>query len=246
MKFRQRLFIILAFSMAASVASAANIQGPKRGVMDKLAEQDAVRKRWLLRDSRFSVAPSLTMTMNDAFRRNAIVSAEFGYFFTDRMGIQLTTGFGVSYNSALADQLEAKRAESLSKGGFSDVSYLLLGELDYAPIYGKAAFAGRISVAYDMHFLVGGGLMGFEGDQGLSTSSPVVSVGVGLRVFLTRAISTSIQFRDFIVNRATNAAADFYDQNANPNVDQTKEWSNQFAITLSTSFYFPQAPKVGR
>ena len=62
------------------------------------------------------------MTMNDAFRRNAILRPEFGYFITDRIGIQLTTGFGVSYNSALADQLD-KAAESLNKGGFSDVSY---------------------------------------------------------------------------------------------------------------------------
>ena len=61
--------------------------------------------------------------------------------------------YGLAYNSALADQLEKQRPDSVARGGFTDIIMGIYGAV-YTLIYGKVAFAGRISVAYDIHHWV--------------------------------------------------------------------------------------------
>jgi len=152
--------------------------------------------------------------------------------------------FGFAYNSALADQLAEKRADSVQRGGFTDISYVLTSEAIYTPIYGKAAFAGRISVAYDIHLVGGGGLMGFSGGGALDTAAPVISLGAGMRVFIQRALSVSFQVRDYLVYRADNAVPDVYADTMQGELSTQKTFNNQFALMLSCGFYFPQAPQT--
>ena len=238
------LILLTVFCGSISSSLAANIQGPKRSVLDRLEDEDAVRKRRLYRKGRISVAPALGMTLNDAFRRNVLIGVDSAYNFTDELAVGLSGMFGLTYNSSLADQLEEKRSNSVSRGGFTDISYVLTSEAIYTPIYGKAAFAGRISVAYDIHFLGGGGIMGFSGGGALDTASPVISLGAGMRVFVQRALSVSFQVRDYLVYRADNTVPDVYADEEQGGLSNEKSLSNQFALMLSCGFFFPQAPQT--
>lgn len=241
----QSLLVLFTILIGAPLLShAANIQGPKRSILDRLKEEDAVRKRTLYRKGRVSVAPGLALTLNDAYRRNILLGVDSVYNFSDEFGVGLTAMFGLAYNTALADQLEDKRSNSVNRGGFADVNYVLTSEAIYTPIYGKAAFAGRISVAYDIHLLAGGGLMGFSGDAGLDSVSPVVSLGAGMRVFVQKALSVTFQVRDYLVYRADNAVPDVYADEGQGGVSSDRGLHNQFALMLSCGFYFPRAPQT--
>ena len=243
-RYKQLLVLLAVLIGAPLVSHAANIQGPKRSILDRLKEEDAVRKRTLYRKGRISVAPALALTLNDAYRRNVLLGVDSAYNFSDEFGVGVTAMFGVAYNSALADQLEEKRSDSVARGGFTDVAYVLTSEAVYTPIYGKAAFAGRIAVAYDIHFMGGGGLMGFSGDAGLDTVSPLISLGAGMRVFIRKSLSVSLQVRDYLVYRADNAVPDVYADPGQGGVSSEKSLHNQFALMLSCGFYFPRAPQT--
>ena len=225
-------------------AHAANIQGPKRSVLDRLKEEDAVRNRNLYRKGRISVAPALSMTLNDAYRRNALVGVDAIYNFSDEIGVGVNAFFGLAYNTALADQLEEKRSDAVARGAFADISYLIASELIYTPVFGKAAFAGRISVAYDMHLVGGVGLMGFSGSSRLEGASPVGTLGAGLRVFIDQSMAVSFQVRDYIVYKADNVVPDIYADPGEGGLSSEKSITNQFALMISYAFFFPKMPQT--
>ena len=108
--------LLLGLCLGALSAQAANIQGPKRSVLDKLKDEDAVRNRTLYRKGRISVAPALSMTLNDAYRRNVLVGFDGIYNISDEIGVGLGGFFGLAYNTSLADQLETKRKDAVEEG----------------------------------------------------------------------------------------------------------------------------------
>ena len=234
--------LLCGLCLGTLTAQAANIQGPKRSVLDRLKDEDAVRNRTLFRKGRLSVAPALSMTLNDAYRRNVLVGFDGIYNISDEIGIGLGGFFGLAYNTALADQLESKRKDTVERGGFADIAYLVTSEIVYTPVFGKAAFAGEISVAYDMHLIAGAGLMGLSGGGALDSAAPVGTIGAGLRVFLNKAMAVSVQVRDYIVYRANNEVPDVYADQDEGGISSEKKVMNQFALTVSYAFFFPQAP----
>lgn len=226
-------------------AHAANIQGPKRSVLDRLKEEDAVRNRQLYRKGRISVAPALAMTLNDAYRRNVLIGFDAIYNVSDEIGVGVNGFFGLAYNTALADQLSDKRSDTVARGAFADIAYLVTSELVYTPIFGKAAFAGTVAVAYDMHLIGGVGLMGFSGSSRLEGASPVGSIGAGLRVFIDKSMAVSFQVRDYIVYKADNVVPDVYADPGEGGLSSEKSITNQFALMISYAFFFPQMPQIG-
>ncbi|MGB0647574.1 MAG: outer membrane beta-barrel domain-containing protein [Bradymonadia bacterium] len=234
--------LLCGLCLGTLTAQAANIQGPKRSVLDKLKDEDAVRNRMLYRKGRISVAPALSMTLNDAYRRNVLIGFDGIYNISDEIGVGLSGFFGLAYNTSLADQLETKRKETVEEGAFADIGYLVTSEIVYTPVFGKAAFAGEISVAYDMHLIAGAGLMGLSGGGDLNSAAPVGTIGAGLRVFLDQAMAISVQVRDYIVYRANNEVPDVYADQGDGGVSSEKKVMNQFALTVSYAFFFPQSP----
>lgn len=225
-------------------AYAANIQGPKRSVLDRLKEEDAVRNRQLYRKGRISVAPALAMTLNDSYRRNVLIGVDAVYNLTDEIGVGVNGFFGLAYNTALADQLSDKRTDAVDRGAFTDVAYLVTSELVYTPVFGKAAFAGTIAVAYDMHLIGGVGLMGFSGSPRLEGASPVGTLGAGLRVFIDKSMAVSFQVRDYIVYKADNVVPDVYADPGEGGLASEKSITNQFALMISYAFFFPKIPQI--
>ncbi len=226
-------------------AIAANISGPRRGVMDKLKESDAVRNRFLLRDSRFEVAPTVGFTMNDAFRRNTIFGLKMDYHFKDNLAVGGRFGYGIASDSALAEDLAAKRPGRVREGGFSDLQLTTSLELTYTPIFGKMAFLGRTVLDYDLHVIVGVGLASAAGNQDLEGMSPAGVAGIGSRIFMNQSSAVVIQVRDLMYSAALNGVVQI-DPEGNPQTSATEEFRNQFIVSIGYSFLFPQAPKVSR
>jgi outer membrane beta-barrel protein len=243
MLYRHILLLGLSIGLFVStVAQAANIQGPRRSALQKLQDGDAVRKRLLLREGRFEVSPSFGFTLNDAYRRNALFGVKLDYHIKDNWAVGTSLLMGVSFDSALAEQLNAKRQSRVNEGSFSDVG--LLGSLDltYTPLFGKVAFMGRKVLNYDFQISVGGGVANLSGSTEIEGLVPVAVAGAGLRVFTDKWMAVNIQVRDYLYSSALNAVAD-----ANTDEQATRaetEVRNNFTFTLGYSFLFPRVPKV--
>jgi len=224
---------------------AANIAGPRRGVMDKLKESDAVRNRFLLRDSRFEVAPTVGFTLNDAFRRNTIFGLKMDYHMKDNLAVGARFGYGIASDSALAENLAAKRPNRVREGGFSDLQLTASLELAYTPIFGKMAFLGRAILDYDLHLIVGIGVASATGSADLEGISPAGVAGIGARIFVNESSAVVLQVRDLMYSAALNGVV-LVDPQGTSETTSSDEFRNQFIVSIGYSFLFPQAPKVSK
>lgn len=224
-----------------SEAQAATIGGPKRSALEQLEEGDAIRRRLLLRGGRFEVTPTFGFTLNDAFRRTALVGAQLNYHISDSFALGVTALGGFSYNSGLADRISDQRPEEVKQGAFSDLALLATAELQYAPLIGKFAIFGRYVFNYDLHLLAGAGVGMQSGDKDMDNLALTPVVGIGLRTFVNNSMAFSLQVRDYIYSSALNAVAKG-DEESGTKAEES--WSNNFAVTIGFGFYFPQQPKL--
>ncbi|MCA9546069.1 MAG: outer membrane beta-barrel domain-containing protein [Myxococcales bacterium] len=239
---RRALTLGLALAvLLPAVGQAASIQGPRRSALERLEEGDAIRNRLLLRGGRFEVAPSLGFTMNDAFRRNILVGANLAYNFTDSLALGASIYGGFGFDSGLAESVASERPDRTKAGAFSDVKLLASVEFIYTPLIGKFAVFGRTVFNYDLHLIAGAGGSLVGGGEQLDDFAFAPVLGVGLRTFLTPGMFVNVQIRDYIYSSALNAVPS---AEGTGKVDSTTEWSNNFALTFSYGFSFPQEPKL--
>ncbi len=243
MQYRQLLLVGCIFGLLLpTICQAANIQGPRRSALQKLQDGDAVRKRLLLRESRFEVTPTLGFTLNDAYRRNALFGVKLDYHFRDNLAVGTALLVGVSFDSALAEQLNAKRKERIAKGSFSDVGLLGSVDLTYTPLFGKVAFLGRKVLNYDFQVSLGGGVANLSGSKDVEGLIPVAVAGAGLRIFVDRWMAVNLQVRDYLYSSALNSIADVTTDEQETRADSAVR--NNFVFTMGYSFLFPKVPKV--
>ena len=235
---------VAALGMVVSIsatASAANIAGPRQSALERLENGDAIRHRLLLRGGRFDITPSLGFTLNDAFRRNILFGAQLSYHLSDSFAVGATVMGGLGLDSSLADRIKSERPERAKNGAYTDVK--LLGSLErvYTPLVGKFAALGRYVFAYDMHALLGGGVIMTGGDSNLDDVPIAPVVGLGMRVFFEDWMSVTVQVRDYIYSSALNAVPSAGGTGA---LTTETTWANNFALTFGVGFYFPKVPKL--
>lgn len=231
---------LVAVCAAPMLVQAANIQGPRRSALDKLEDGPATRNRLVLRGGRFELTPTMGFTMNDAFQRNAMFGAHLGYHITDRWEIGATGLYGISFNTGLADEIEAQRPEKAKAGEFSSVQLLVSGEVQYTPLYGKYALFGRTVMNYDIHLIAGFAAAQVKGDDIIDEFNPGAVVGLGFRTFVTDGIAINVEVRDYIYSSSLNAVKPVDGDKA----EADASLRNNFAVTVGAGFYFPQAPDV--
>jgi outer membrane beta-barrel protein len=229
--------------MSAAPAFAASIQGPKRSALKLLEDGDAVRKRLLLREGRFSIAPVIGFTLNDAFQRTALLGAGLRYNLSDTVALGGSFLHGISFDSALAEEITLKRKEKVAQAGFSSVAQVISAELVYTPLFGKLALFGRLAFNYDIQAIVGGGVTVLDGERDLSSTAPMLIVGAGLRVFIENNIGVNLQIRDHVYSAALNAVVPITEDVGSDAVAEA-EFSNNFAMMVGVEFIFPQEPET--
>ncbi|MGK0360676.1 MAG: outer membrane beta-barrel protein, partial [Bradymonadia bacterium] len=224
-----------------AVSLGAGLLGPKRTALEKLEDGPAVTKRLLLRGGRFEASPGIGFTLNDAFQRTALLGLQLHYHITDSFAIGVSGYYGISFNSDLADRIEQSRPERSGAGAFAEIGLIVSAELTYTPIIGKFAVFGRNVFNYDLHVLAGAGGVQVGGDSpDLEAFNIAPVVGIGMRAFVKDGISVNLQLRDYLYASSLNAVPSDEGE-AEPT---ESSFSNNFAITLSAGFFFPQEPKV--
>ena len=171
---------------AASTSEAQELQltGPLKGA-------PAVRDMRLYREGRFTLAPTMSFTLLDEYRRTILVGARLEYNIKDWLAIGVWGAYGlVSTTTNLSDQIDAIAprnaitATNVNHGGtypnytnapFADqtakLKYVLAPQLTFIPFRGKLAIFNKIFV--DADFYASGGV----GFVGISERSPCGDTG---------------------------------------------------------------------
>lgn len=239
-----RLALLLGLATVSLPATGfgAGLLGPKKTALEKLEDGDAIRNRFKLRGGRFEAAPGIGFTMNDAFQRTAMVGVQLHYHLSDSFALGVAGYYGIPFNTDLADRIESARPERADAGAFSTVGLIASFELTYTPLIGKFAMFGRKVFNYDLHVLAGVGGVQTAGDPDLEGFNIAPVLGIGLRTFVNNSFAVNVQLRDYLYSSSLNAVPT--DGGAAQPTESS--FSNNFAITIGASFFFPSKPKIDK
>lgn len=208
---------IVATSAVEPQAQAQEIQltGP-------LAGAKAVRKLRLYREGRFEIAPSVSFTLLDEYRRAIITGLRLQYNITDWLGVGLWGGYGLGYNTYLSDQIDAnavrgpRTAVNLNHTGngtttafkpapFGDqvgrIQWVANPQVTLVPFRGKLALFQALFVDTDAYLHAGLGIIGLQerpncgstGDQFKQCTDPA-SFQPGSRVAFAPTFGLGLNF----------------------------------------------------
>ncbi|MGH7434948.1 MAG: hypothetical protein ACRENE_04675 [Polyangiaceae bacterium] len=164
-----------------SRAQEVQLTGPLKGA-------PAVRNMRLYREGRFEVAPAVSFTLLDEYRRTIIAGARINYNIKDWLAIGVWGGAGVaSLTTDLSDKIDATAPRSpltainvnhtgdlmaqnppKSEGyapfanQTAQISYILVPQVTFIPFRGKLAIFNKIFVDTDFYAAGGLGIVGLN------------------------------------------------------------------------------------
>jgi outer membrane beta-barrel protein len=179
--------------VTAGAAKAQEIQltGPLKGA-------PAARQLRLYREGRFEIAPAVSFTLLDEYRRTILVGARLNYNIRDWVALGVWGAAGVvSTTTDLTDRIDQPTGaprdtltainvnHSNQVGGFrpfanqtAKISYVIAPQLTFIPFRGKLAIFNKIFVDADFYVAGGVGFVGVDerqdcgGTTGLKCSDP--------------------------------------------------------------------------
>ncbi len=240
-----KLALLVAALLLPALAPAASIQGPRRSALDRLEEGEAIRKRVQLRGGRFEATPSIGFTLNDAFQRNFLFGIHLAYHLTDSWAIGGTAYGGTSFNTDLADRIDAERGEKVDAGAFSKIGFLGSAEVSYTPLIGKFALFGRSILNYDLNVTLGIGGASVSGSPDVDEFAIAPMFGIGVRTFVNDWGAVVFEFRDYIYTSALNAVPTLNDEGGTDNTS-TSEFRNNFMFGIGFAFFLPTEAEIGK
>jgi hypothetical protein len=185
--------VLCVTATATARAQEIELTGPLKGA-------PAVRHQRLYRQGRFEIAPTLSFTLLDQYRRTILVGALLNYSITDWLGIGVWGGFGVlSSTTTLTNEIDttaprdALNATNVNhSGGYGNYGYasfkdqtavlnwVAVPQLTFTPFRGKLAIFNKIFVDTDLSLALGIGIAGIQergncGESGQPTCSDPTS-----------------------------------------------------------------------
>lgn len=183
-RFVRTVLAALAVGAAMSAAPAADAQelqltGPLKGA-------PAVRHLRLYRQGRFEIAPSVSFSLLDEYRRTILVGARLNYNITDWLAIGVWGAGGVvSTTTYLTDHIDTTsprdqltainvahsgnpygQARGVPPLSFADqtakISYVVSPQVTFIPFRGKLAIFNKIFVDTDLYVAGGVGVVGLQ------------------------------------------------------------------------------------
>lgn len=189
-RFVSGVFATAVLSSALLLASEARAQeieltGPLKGA-------PAVRSLRLYREGRFEVAPTVSFTLLDEYRRTIFVGGRLTYYITDWLGIGAWAGFGAaSLTTDLTDKINATAPRSTNGPTATQVNHdangnplpfanqtgqlnwELVPQVTFIPFRGKFAIFQKIFVDTDLYLAVGPAFAGVTERQNCGAQGQV-------------------------------------------------------------------------
>lgn len=189
-----------------------------------------IQRRFLPKTKRFEFFPNVGFVLNDLFYFPAVFGARLGYSFNEFLGIEVVGQTVSVLERRFTKQLEQE--QNIHTTAFTTPKSYLGADIKWSPMYGKMGFSNRSIVPFDMHFLVGGGML-------------KVQVGKDLRgVAITKDV-TGIRFgmgQKFALNKwmALRWDVGFLVYSVAP-VGRPKSNFMNMHLGMGLSFFFPGA-----
>ncbi len=150
-----------------------------------LAGAPAVRKLRLHRDGRFEIAPSISFTLLDEYRRTLIPGLRLQYHFTDWFGLGVWGGYGIQYNTGLSEELQTKAVDdracaknsaqsacqltavnlthkNLADDQLGRIQWIVAPQVSFVPFRGKLALFSALFVDTDVNIFIGAAIVGLQ------------------------------------------------------------------------------------
>ncbi|XGC82076.1 outer membrane beta-barrel domain-containing protein [Bdellovibrio bacteriovorus] len=210
------LMIILTASQAfAQTASdTANIANSDQRGSDKLDIKKLEQKYWAAKDDDFSVVQNRRYTkaeryylnvsggvpINDPFGTGTITSLQVGYFFNERVGVDLNYTKADMKNNDNTKQFIDENGVAPNYNFFDSSKTL---SVTYVPLYAKMSFLDKHIIYFDMGISLGVGTTDYiikkeEGDESGSAFS--YQIGINQQIFFSEHFAIRADF----INKFTN------------------------------------------
>ncbi len=189
-RFVKTVLAALAVSAGLSAAGTAGAQelqltGPLKGA-------PAVRHLKLYRQGRFEIAPAVSFSLLDEYRRTILVGARINYNITDWLALGVWGGAGVvSSTTDLTDKIDATSPRDAltatnvahlgfpsgkPNGSFADqtakISYVVAPQVTFIPFRGKLAIFNKIFVDTDLYLAGGVAFVGIQEREDCTQTGP--------------------------------------------------------------------------
>jgi outer membrane beta-barrel protein len=176
----------LLLTTGVSRAQEIQLTGPLKGA-------PAVRHLRLYREGRFNIAPAVSFTLLDEYRRTIITGARLEYNITDWFALGVWGGYGaVSLTTDLTDQIDkiaprdSLTATNVNHSGtdpnhlgprpFADqtakIQYVAAPQVTFTPFRGKLAIFNKIFVDTDFYLTGGAAIVGIQQREGGGSCGP--------------------------------------------------------------------------
>jgi hypothetical protein len=153
-----------------------------------LAGAPAVRELRLRREGRFEIAPSVSFTLLDEYRRTIMPGVRLTYHPFDWLGLGAWGGYGFQYNTGLTDELQEKAIDSrnctanpsapacrltavnLTRGDLAEdqlggIKFIAAPQITLIPFRGKLSLFSALFVDTDVSIFLGGAIIGLDERQ---------------------------------------------------------------------------------
>ena len=114
-----------------------------------------IQKRFLPKSKRFEFYIGPAFNLNDAFFFSVGADARFGFYFSERYGLEFTAIYLSTTSRQVTDNLQSRGVSTrsfVSPQGYYGVDF------KWVPSYGKMTWANRRITPFDLYFLFGAGM----------------------------------------------------------------------------------------
>ena len=196
--------------------------------LEAFSDISVIQKKYLPKTERFQLYAAGGLTTNSPWFLNLGAKLNFGYYFTESFGVELTGMFLT--NSELNAAKDIKANHSLEPDKFVRTKSHVGLNLVWSPIYGKMTSNDNEITPFDMYFSIGAGS---SNTNSVEKNVTTFQLGTG-QIF---AINKSTAFRwDYSWN--------FYQATPVPDASSTTAPSkgsyNDLVLTAGISFFFPE------
>ena len=210
----KKLLVACAVAVGALAFSASEAKAQEIQLTGPLAGAPAVRHLRLYREGRFVIAPSMSFSLLDEYRRTMLVGGRLQYNIKDWIGIGVWGGFGaLSTTTDLTDQIDSFKSnrgprtavnlDSSNATKFSDqtakIQYVAAPELTLVPFRGKLAIFQKIFVDTDAYIHGGVAFVGLKeradcGDSGQPACSDPKAFALASRTAVAPTFGLGLSF----------------------------------------------------
>jgi hypothetical protein len=213
-------FAALAFGLTAfeETAQAQEIQ-----ITGPLAGAPAVRKLRLHREGRFEIAPNVSFSLLDEYRRTILPGLKLQYHFTDWFGLGVWGGYGFQYNTGLSEELQQKAVDdracarnpaqtscqltavnlthrqgaNLADDQLGRMQWVVAPQVTFVPFRGKIALFSALFA--DVDIFLGAAIVGLQeraacGDKGQPSCADPKSFSLASRVVPAPTFGLGLNF----------------------------------------------------